>query len=62
MVQLYFRDEPGVWRAPRDATRPDDQPFIAAANVAAGWVYEIAGPFFWGALILLLGRGGAAPR
>ncbi len=52
MAELYLRD-PDVWRMPPAAARPDDPRFIVAANIAAGWLYEIAGPFFWGALILL---------
>jgi len=61
MAELYFRGEPGAWGAP-PAARPGDPPFIIAANIVAGWLYEIAGPFFWAAMILTLVLGGVAPR
>lgn len=62
MVELYLRDDPNIRRMSPTAVRPNDPPFILAINIAAGWVYEIAGPFFWGALILLFVLGGVAPR
>ena len=61
MAELYCRDEPKVWPTP-PTVRPGDPSFIKAANIAAGWVYEIAGPFFWAAVILLVVLGGIAPR
>jgi hypothetical protein len=63
MVELYLCDEPGHWRSASEApVRQDDPAFIVNANIVAGWVYEIAGPFFWAALVMLLVLGGAAPR
>lgn len=62
MAQLCFRDEPRAWRAPSLAARPGDPTFILAANIAAGWLLDIAGPFFWAALILMLALGELAPR
>jgi hypothetical protein len=62
MAELYLRDDPSVWRTPPTAARPGDPAFIVAVNIVAGWVYEIAGPFFWAAIVMLLVLGGAAPR
>jgi hypothetical protein len=62
MVELYFRDAPEAWHAPHHVARSDDPAFIGAANIAAGWLYAIAGPFFWAALIILLALGEMAPR
>jgi len=62
MVEPSLRDAPEAWRTPRHVARPDDLPFIVAANIAAGWLYEIAGPFFWAALIVLLALGEMGPR
>lgn len=62
MAELYFRDESNAWRTPRSVVRPGDPRFVIVANIAGGWLYEIAGPFFWAALILLLVLGGAPPR
>jgi hypothetical protein len=45
MAELYCRDEPKVWPTP-PTVRPGDPSFIKAANIVAGWVYQIAGPFF----------------
>ena len=62
MAELYLRDDPEVSRTSPAPVRPDDPPFIVNANIIAGWIYEIAGPFFWAALIMLFVLGGAAPR
>jgi hypothetical protein len=62
MAELYLRDESNAWRTPPSVVRPGDPPFIIIANIAAGWLYGIAGSFFWAALILLLVLGGAPPR
>ncbi len=62
MAQLYLRGDTGVRHSPSAAVRPGDLPFIVAANIAAGWLYEIAGPFFWAALVVMLALGGVAPR
>ena len=62
MVELYFRDEPRVQRQPRVMARPDDPPLVVAVNIAAAWLYEIAGPFFWAAIVMMLVLGGVAPR
>ena len=62
MAELYLKDDQQVWRTPHHVARPGDPTFIVASNIVAGWLYEIVGPFFWGALILLLVLGGAAPR
>jgi len=62
MVELYLRDAPETRRPPQHVARPGDPPFIVNANIVAGWLYEIAGPFFWAALIMLLALGEMAPR
>ena len=61
MAELYLRDEPDAWCTPPSVVRPDDPPFIIFANIAAGWLCEIAGWFFWAAVILLLVLEGAPP-
>ena len=62
MVQPYFREEPRVWRAPAIAARPGDPAFIVATNIVAGWLMDIAGPFFCAALIMLFALAEMAPR
>jgi hypothetical protein len=61
MAELYLRDDSNAWRTSPSVVRPGDPRFFIVANIAAGWLYEIAGSFFWGALILLLVLGGAPP-
>jgi hypothetical protein len=63
MVELHLRDDAGgTWHTPRHVVRPGDPPFVVAANIVAGWLYEVAGPFFWAALTVLLALGEMAPR
>jgi hypothetical protein len=52
MSQLSFPSEPQIWRSTPTA-HPSDAPFIAGANIAAGWLLDIVGPFFWVALIVM---------
>ena len=61
MAELYLGDESNAWRASPSVVRPGNPPFIIVANIAAGWLYGIAGPFFWAALILLLVMERAPP-
>ena len=62
MAQPYFRDEPATWRAPRRTAPFPETRFIAAANIIAGWLYEIAGPFFWAAIVMILVLSATTPR
>jgi len=50
----YFSHEPELWRSTPVVVHSDDVRFIAAANIAAGWLLDILEPFFWAALIVML--------
>jgi hypothetical protein len=62
MVELYLPNGPEDGRVPHVLTRPDDPSFIVAANIAAGWLLDIAGPFFWAALIMIFVLAEIVPR
>ena len=62
MSQVCFPDEPEFWRSTTITTRRDGDPFIRAANLAAGWLFDIVGPFFWGSLIAMFILAGMTPH
>ena len=62
MLQLYLPQEPELRQSTPIGIRPDDGPFIVAANTLAGWLLDIVGPFFWAALIMMFILAETLPR
>jgi hypothetical protein len=62
MLQLYLPQEPELRQPTPTGICPDDVPFIVAANIFAGRLLDIAGPFFWAALIVMFFAAALGPR
>ena len=54
MVELSLSQDQQFPHSAAAVARGYDVPIIAAANHAAGWLFDIAGPFFWAAIAVLL--------
>jgi hypothetical protein len=53
MVHLHFPSEPEIRRRLVPSTPAIDGAIVVAANIVAAWLFEIAGPLFWAALIVI---------
>jgi len=53
MVHLHFPSEPEIRQRVVPTAPAADGSIVVAANIVAAWLFEIVGPLFWAALIVI---------
>jgi hypothetical protein len=53
MVHLHFPSEPEIRQRIVSTVPEADGSIVVAANIVAAWLFEIVGPLFWAALIVI---------
>jgi hypothetical protein len=61
MSQAYFPHQPEA-RSATPIVSLDRAPYVVAANGVAAWLFEIVGPFFWVALLMMFVLAAVSPQ